>query len=283
MPCALPSRTVHVKDSFPLVRFFFKTLPSIQEKKNLPILTKLYDVHCMLRAPAYFPPEAFKSAQASNSSRGSLRLCWCMSDWMLGWLTCCPISSSRVQTESRGFYRHLVTADRKHSLHSTFLENKNLLVWIWYCTEDDQKKSPNLDLLLHILADTAKASMFFCIGWIVKCVCESVKWCIYLPWRCCWPQEVNSGKIVCLLIKLFPEDYFQAMQQPAKALFIWLWAVLYNNSMGRLGRDFECWALVIKWSATIDHSAPGRHIKVVRSARCKLSKLKVTRSVFHGE
>lgn len=55
--------------------FFFKTLSSIQEKKNLPILTKLYDVHCMLRAPAYFPPEAFKSAQASNSSRGSLRLC----------------------------------------------------------------------------------------------------------------------------------------------------------------------------------------------------------------
>lgn len=55
-------------------RFFFLRLSSIQEKK-FPILTKLYDVHCMLRAPAYFPPEAFKSAQASNSSRGSLRLC----------------------------------------------------------------------------------------------------------------------------------------------------------------------------------------------------------------
>lgn len=72
----------------------------------------------------------------------------------------------------------------------------------------------------------------------------------------------------CLLVnQALSRDYFQAIQRPAKALFIWLWAVLYNNLMGRLGGDFEYWALVIKWSATIDHSALGRHITVVCSAR----------------
>lgn len=43
------------------------------------IITQFYDARCMLTAPAYPPhqqqqPEAFKSAQASNSLRGSPRL-----------------------------------------------------------------------------------------------------------------------------------------------------------------------------------------------------------------
>lgn len=116
--------------------FFLKSFV-IHAGKNLPPLNKLYDVHCMLIAPAYFPPEAFKSAQASNSSRGSPRLCWCMSDWMLGWLTCCPISSSWASTESRSFCRHLAAADRKRFFHCTFCKTKLACMTLLFGREYD--------------------------------------------------------------------------------------------------------------------------------------------------
>lgn len=51
----------------------------MQKKAASFIITQFYDARRMLTAPAYPPhqrqqPEAFKSAQASNSLRGSPRL-----------------------------------------------------------------------------------------------------------------------------------------------------------------------------------------------------------------
>lgn len=70
------------------------------------------------------PPEAFRSAEASNSSRGSWRLYWGMSDWMLGWLTLAVQSvapESKLKAEAWHFHRHLATADGKYSLFSLSL------------------------------------------------------------------------------------------------------------------------------------------------------------------